>query len=313
MLFFEDFANAENRAGRALAGREIRDQPVQRRACEIILIVVPVNQRERLERRRRIRSARRDLQILEDRAPGAIGFRLERSRRHPNQLGANRRLGAHRESGVRLLFRLGQGALAQQQLGFRAMVRERVRVGDLGMRREDLSNENARFGVRVGMRILVAQFHQLRVSRLWISERDKRLRFRDTRALLYRRVRIARDQPRRDLGRLRVASQVQQVVRQHQLAGIDHHAIRIGLDKAIERLRRRIQIALVVLREREVKERIVAERREVVGSKFEIDDGPRIVMVLVRAIAVKERSLPVGRWRERRDYRSGGRRRSGCD
>ena len=236
MLFFKDFADAENSAGRALAGREIRDEPVQRRACEIVLIVMPVNQRERFQSRRRVRSAGRDLQILEDRALGAVGLRLERPRRHPNQLSANRRLGTHRESRVRLLLRLGQSALAQQQFGFRAMVRERVRVGDLGMRREDLTNENARFSIGVGMRILVAQFHQLRIRRLWISERDKRLRFRDARALLYRRFRTARDQPRRDLGRLRVASEVQQVVRQHQLARIDHHAIRIRLDEAIERL-----------------------------------------------------------------------------
>src|SRR6202040_4155827 len=107
---------------------------------------------ERLERSRRIRSARRDLQVLEDRALCTLWLWLERSRRHPNQLRTNSRLGAHREPRVRLLFRLGQSAFAQQQLGFRAMVRERVRVGDLGMRRENLTNENARFRIRVGMR-----------------------------------------------------------------------------------------------------------------------------------------------------------------
>ena len=68
-----------------------------------------------------------------------------------------------------------------------------------------------------------------------------------------------------------VAAQLQQVVRQHQLAGIDHHAIRIRLDETVERLCRSLQIALVMLREREIEERVVAERGKIVGGKFQVD------------------------------------------
>ena len=81
---------------------------------------------------------RRDLQIFEDRLFGALGFRLERPRSNPDQLRANGSLRRHRESRVRLLVGLGQRALAQEQLGFVAMVRERVGVGDARIRREDL-------------------------------------------------------------------------------------------------------------------------------------------------------------------------------
>ena len=50
-----------------------------------------------------------------------------------------------------------------------------------------------------------------------------------------------------------------------------------------------------MLHEREVVERIVAERGKIVGGEFETIDRARIVVVLVRAIAVEECGLPVGR------------------
>ena len=107
------------------------------------------------------------------------------------------------------------------------------------------------------------------------------------------------------IGRLGVAPEVQQVVRQHQLAGTDHHAIRIRLDEPVERLCRRIQIALVVLREREIEQSVVAERGKIIGGKFEIGDRAQVVVTFIRTITVEERRLPVGGRRERRGSRSG--------
>ncbi len=144
------------------------------------------------------------------------------------------------------------------------------------------------------MRILVAQFHQLRVRRLRIPERDQRARFRDSRVLLYRRFGTSRDQPRRDRRGFRVAPELQQSVRQHHLAGIDRHALRVGLDETIECICRAVQIVLPMLRQREIVERVVAERGKIVGREFETIDRARIVVILVRAIAVEERGLSVG-------------------
>ncbi len=147
MQFFENSADTEHRAGRKLAAGKIRDQPIESRARLIVLIVMPVDQRQSLERRGRIRSARRDLQIFENRLFGALGLRLERSRRNPDQLRANSSLRRHRESRVRLLVGLGQRALAQEQLSFVVMVRERVGVGDAGIRRENGLHQRASFRI----------------------------------------------------------------------------------------------------------------------------------------------------------------------
>ncbi len=88
---------------------------------------------------------------------------------------------------------------------------------------------------------------------------------------------------------------------------IDQHAIRIQTDQALERVGRSLEIALVVLGERKIVERVVAERGKIGGGEFQSIDRAQIVVRLVCAIAVEECSLPVGR--RRVGCGSGSRRR----
>src|SRR5260370_42187718 len=85
VLLFENFPDAQHRTRRKLTRGKVRNQPRQLRTRKIVLLVMPVNQRERFQSRRRIRPTRRDLQVFEYRALGTLGLGSERAGPDPDQ------------------------------------------------------------------------------------------------------------------------------------------------------------------------------------------------------------------------------------